>query len=34
VRGLLVTGLEPGEVIAVAGVHFLQEGQQVRESDK
>ena len=23
-------GLEPGEVIATAGVHFLTEGQQVR----
>ena len=29
-RGVLVKGLEPGEVIAVAGVHFLEEGQTVR----
>jgi hypothetical protein len=29
--GLMVReGLEPGELIATAGVHFLTEGQQVR----
>ena len=29
--GLVVkSGIEPGEIIATAGVHFLSEGQQVR----
>jgi RND family efflux transporter MFP subunit len=29
-RGIMLTGLEPGEWIATAGVHYLKEGQQVR----
>ena len=28
--GILVQGIEPGEWIATAGVHYLQEGQEVR----
>ncbi len=28
--GMRVTGIEPGQLIATAGVHYLQEGQQVR----
>jgi RND family efflux transporter MFP subunit len=28
-RGIFVTGLEPGQWVATAGVHFLREGQKV-----
>lgn len=29
-RGIKVSGIEPGQVIATAGVHYLKEGQEVR----
>jgi RND family efflux transporter MFP subunit len=29
-RGVLVKGIDPGQMIATAGVHFLEEGQTVR----
>ena len=32
-RGLRITGVEPGEWVATAGVHYLEEGQQVRLLD-
>jgi multidrug efflux pump subunit AcrA (membrane-fusion protein) len=32
-RGVLVGGLEPGQWIATAGVHYLRDGQQVRIMD-
>jgi multidrug efflux system membrane fusion protein len=32
-QGVIVEGLDPGVWIAVAGVHYLREGQQVRIID-
>jgi RND family efflux transporter MFP subunit len=33
-RGVFVQGIEPGQVIITAGVHYLQEGQEVRLMDQ